>query len=561
MYVTRLLFGRPGRHLLVAATVALALTGLATGNAAASGQAGAGSLPLVVRTDHGLVRGFHKNGAREFLGIPYAAPPTGANQWRPPQPFPPWRGIRLATKPGHDCAQTGSLATGVPGTSKYENCLFLNVYTPPAAPGRRLPVMVWLHGGGFTGGAGSIYDGALLAARRHVIVVTINYRLSAFGFLALPSLDAESPDGSSGNYGLMDQQAAMRWVQNNAFAFGGNPGNVTIFGESAGGASVCANMASPTAFGLFARAIAESGCIFPARTKAAAERQDAAFATKLGCTKPATAAACMRAKPASAILKAESSPALSWGPVVGGDTLPLDPVKAFETGNYLHVPLLQGSNLDEGEFFVGIEYDLLQGHPLTAAQYPKVVTAQFGAKDAKAILAHYPLSKFPSPDLAFAQVLTDSEFSCPALLTDTLTERSGSYAYEFSDPHPPNDFGVKFSFPLGPAHSTELQYVFGKIPLLDTTPPFKPDQFALSAEMQGYWTRFAATGNPNGGTAPHWPRFGGRQPRIQELIPKATAPETGAVFGAVHQCGFWLTIEGQARHGVTPRSASRLSGI
>jgi para-nitrobenzyl esterase len=552
---TRLLFSRPSRRVAAVASLALALTGVTAGHAVAAGHAGPRLLPLVVRTDHGLVRGFHKNGAREFLGIPYAAPPTGANQWRPPQPFPPWHGIRPAIKPGHDCAQTGSIATGVLTTSTFENCLFLNVYTPPAAPGRPLPVMIWIHGGGFTGGAGRIYDGALLAARRHVIVVTINYRLSAFGFLALPSLDAESPDGSSGNYGLMDQQAAMRWVQNNAFAFAGNPGNVTIFGESAGGASVCANMASPTAFGLFSRAIAESGCIFPANTKNAAEGQGTALAKRLGCTNPASAAACLRAKPASAILKAEPSAGLSWGPVIGGDTLPLDPIKAFETGHYLHVPLLQGSNLDEGEFFVGIEYDLLRGHPLTAAQYPKVVTAQFGAKAAKAVLAHYPLSKFPSPDLAYAQVLTDSEFSCPALLTDTLTQRSGAYAYEFSDPHPPNDFGIKFSFPLGPAHSTELQYVFGKIPFLDTTPPFKPDQFALSTLMQGYWTRFAATGDPNGGTAPRWPRFGGQHPQIQELIPKATAPETDAVFNEVHQCTFWATIEGQPRYGVIPPRA------
>ncbi len=507
-----------------------------------------------MRTDHGLVRGIHDHGAREFLGIPYAAPPTGANQWRPPQPFPPWQGIRSAAKPGHDCAQTGSIATGVVSTSTFENCLFLNVYTPPGSAGQRLPVMIWIYGGGFTGGAGRIYDGAMLAARRHVIVVTINYRVSAFGFLALPSLDAESSDDSSGDYGLMDQQAAMRWVQNNAFAFGGNPGNVTIFGESAGGASVCANMASPTALGLFARAIAESGCIFPAQTKKAAERHGAALAKKLGCTNPATAAACMRAKPAAAILKAEASSSglLAWGPVVGGFTLPVNPIKAFETGHYLHVPLLQGSNLDEGEFFVGIEFDLIGGHPLTAAQYPKVVTAQFGATHGKAVLAHYPLSKFPSPDLAFAQVLTDSEFSCPALLTDILTQHSGNYGYEFSDPHPPNDFGVKFSFPLGPAHSTELQYVFGRIPFLDTIPPFTPAQFGLSAQMMGYWTRFAATGNPNGGKAPNWPQFGGSQPQIQELIPNATAPEAEGTFAGAHQCAFWATIEGQALHGVTP---------
>jgi para-nitrobenzyl esterase len=551
---TGFLFGRTGRYALAAASLTVALTAVANGNAMASGSAAGSLLPLIVRTDHGLVRGIHDHGAREFLGIPYAAPPTGANQWRPPQPFPPWQGIRSAAKPGHDCAQTGSIATGVVSTSTFENCLFLNVYTPPRSAGQRLPVMIWIYGGGFTGGAGRIYDGAMLAARRHVIVVTINYRVSAFGFLALPSLDAESSDDSSGDYGLMDQQAAMRWVQNNAFAFGGNPGNVTIFGESAGGASVCANMASPTALGLFARAIAESGCIFPAQTKKAAERHGAALAKKLGCTKPATAAACMRAKPAAAILKAEASSSglLAWGPVVGGFTLPVDPIKAFETGRYLHVPLLQGSNLDEGEFFVGIEFDLIGGHPLTAAQYPKVVTAQFGATHGKAVLAHYPLSKFPSPDLAFAQVLTDSEFSCPALLTDILTQHSGNYGYEFSDPHPPNDFGVKFSFPLGPAHSTELQYVFGRIPFLDTIPPFTPAQFGLSAQMMGYWTRFAATGDPNGGKAPNWPQFGGSQPQIQELIPNATAPEAEGTFAGAHQCAFWATIEGQALHGVSP---------
>jgi len=546
--------GRGGRLALAAVSVAVALSAAGGGNAMASGHAPAALLPVIVRTDHGLVRGFHQHGAREFLGIPYAAPPTGANQWRPPQPLRPWSGIRPATKPGHDCAQVGSIASGVLATSTFENCLFLNVYTPPRAAGQPLPVMIWIHGGGFTGGAGRIYDSAMLAAREHVIVVTINYRLSAFGFLALPSLDTESADDSSGDYGLMDQQAAMRWVQNNAFAFGGNPGHVTIFGESAGGASVCANMASPTALGLFSRAIAESGCIFPAQTKQAAERQGAALAGKLGCTNPATAAACMRTKPAKAILKAEPSAGLSWGPVAGGFTMPRNPIKAFETGHYAHVPLLQGSNLDEGEFFVGIEFDLLAGHPLTAAQYRQMVTGQFGA-NAKAVLAHYRLAKFASPDLAYAQVLTDSQFSCPALLTDVLTGRSGSYAYEFSDPHPPNDFPVKFSFPFGPGHSTELQYVFDRIPFLDTIPPFKPAQFALSAQIMGYWTRFAATGNPNGDGAPQWPQFSGARPKIQELVPRATVPEAETGFAGAHQCAFWATIEGPALHGLSAAGA------
>jgi para-nitrobenzyl esterase len=267
------------------------------------------------------------------------------------------------------------------------------------------------------------------------------------------------------------------------------------------------------------------------------------LAKSLGCTNAATAAACMRTKPVAAILKAEPSAGLSWGPVSGGFTLPLSPLRAFETGRYLHVPLLQGTNHDEGRFFVGLEFDA-QGHPLTAAQYPQVIAAQFGAKAAPAIVAQYPLKAFASPDLAFAKVLTDSEFSCPALLADFLTQGSGTYAYEFSDPAPPNDFGIKFTFPLGAAHSTELQYVFGKVPLLDITPSFKPDQFALSAQMMGYWTRFAATGNPNAGAAPHWPGFGGATPQLQELIPNATAPETETVFAGFHQCAFWATIEG-----------------
>jgi len=209
MLRTLFLTGRRGRHALAAVSLAVALSAVCGGNAMAAGHAPGALLPVVVRTDHGLVRGFHQHSAREFLGIPYAAPPTGANQWRPPRPLRPWRGTRLATKPGHDCAQVGSIATGVLTTSTFENCLFLNVYTPPRAAGRLLPVMVWIHGGGFTGGAGRIYDGAMLAAREHVIVVTINYRLSAFGFLALPSLDTESAVA----YQVMEPAHVSIWVR------------------------------------------------------------------------------------------------------------------------------------------------------------------------------------------------------------------------------------------------------------------------------------------------------------------------------------------------------------
>jgi para-nitrobenzyl esterase len=534
---------RRTQRMIIACAAALGLAVASSAVAAAAGapgRAAARQAPLLVRTTGGEIRGLDNGAAREFLGVPYAASTAGAQRWRPPRPHAPWRGIMNATRPGPTCAQTGSLATGVLTTSTAENCLNLNVYTPRLEQARRaLPVMVWIPGGGFTGGAGSIYDGAVLAARGNAIVVTINYRLNAFGFLALPSLDGRHQ--SSGDYGLMDQQAAMRWVRGNARAFGGNPRNVTIFGESAGGASVCMDMASPTARGLFEHAIAESGCLFPAFSHQLGEQQGGTLAARLGCTRPATAAACLRAKPAASILRAEAG--MGWSPVVGAPTLPESPITAFLTGHYTHVPLLQGSNHDEARLFVGLGFDILQGHPMTRQQYPQVLTGTFGAANARKVIARYPLRRYKSPDLAYAAVFTDSRFSCPALFADDFTQRSQVYGYEFSDPNPPNDFFIHFSFPLGAAHSTELQYVFQRIPLLDTLPPFTRAQLRLSDLIIGYWSQFAATGNPNGGLRPRWPRFAGASPRLLELIPGATASVPSSRFAAFHNCAFWAHIE------------------
>ena len=553
MAMTLRAFRKSGARLLLSAGVVLTLaipgagSALATahrppGQAAVAQAAAARPLPLVVGTDKGAVRGMYAGDAREFLGIPYAAPPVGALRWQPAQPAPRWSGIRAATTPGANCAQTGSLASGVITTSTAEDCLYLNVYTPASASHRARPVMVWIHGGGFTGGAGSIYDGAVLAAKGNVIVVTINYRLSAFGFLDLPSLGA-----GNGDYGLLDQQAALRWVQRNAWAFGGNPRQVTEFGESAGAASVCADMTSPSAAGLFARAIAESGCLLPAPSVPSAQQEGATLAAKLGCPDAATAVACLRAKSASDILQAETG--MGWAPVAGTPALPLQPATAFADGRYTHVPLIQGTNHDEGRFFVALLFDGF-GHPLTAAQYTAIIQSSYGA-NAPGVLAHYPLSAYASPDLAYAQVFTDSSFSCPALQADHLIAGSGLYAYEFSDPSPPNDFPLTFTFPLGAAHSTELQYVFQRIPYLDTVPPFTPAQLALSDQMIAYWARFAATGNPNAGPdwaargrTPYWPRFTASRPGIQELIPNGTAPESAAQFSAAHQCAFWSGLTG-----------------
>ena len=532
---------RPRRTGLLLGLV-VALAALTGGTVSAAAATPTGGDPLLVRTDTGLVHGDPHNAAREFLGIPYAAPPVGALRWRPPAPAAPWSGIRDATAPGNDCPQLGNLATGVPTTSLTEDCLYLNVYTPIAHPTRPLPVMVWLHGGGFTGGAGSIYDGSVLAAQGPAVVVTVNYRLGPLGFLALPSLDAQNPAGS-GDFGLLDQQAALRWVARNAAAFGGDRHDVTIFGESAGGASVCTNMASPSAFGLFERAIAESGCLLPTPSRRAAEQQGATFAGALSCTDPASAADCLRGKSVGELLQASATAAngtLSWAPVAGTAVLPATAQTAFATGRYLHVPLLQGTNHDEGRFFVGFSFDAL-GAPLTASAYPTVLAQQLGAA-APAVAAEYPLSAYPSPDLALAAVITDYLFSCPALRADSLLAGSGVYAYEFSDPNPPNDFGLTFSFPLGAAHSTELQYVFGRVPVLDTVPSFTPAQLALSERMIGYWTRFAATGSPNGPDAPHWPRFAVPGNRMRQLVPDGTAPGTG--FAADHHCAFWAGLAG-----------------
>jgi para-nitrobenzyl esterase len=492
-----------------------------------------------VPTDKGFIRGVESEDTRMFLGVPYAAPPVGQLRWRPPQPAAPWPGIRNTVWPNSTCAQFGAIVTGEPTTSTAEDCLYLNVYAPPTLPRRPLPVLVWIHGGAFTGGAGSVYDGAPLAARENVIVVTINYRLGPFGFLALPSLDAES--GFSGDYGLLDQQAALRWVQRNIAAFGGNRHDVTIFGESAGGASVCANMASPGAAGLFQRAIAESGCFLLGQTKQAAEQTGATLAAKLGCTNPATAPPCLRGKPVQDLLNAAGGVLGGWGLVSDTPALPLPTATAFQTGRYAHVPLIQGTNHDEGRFFAGFEYDYL-GKPITAAEYPQILTAEFGASAAAGIQTTYALSAYPSPDLAYAAVFTDSNFSCPAFQADRAAWRSGVYGYEFADENAPNDFNVKFSFPLAAAHSTELQYVFGMVPTLHILPPFTAAQSALSAQMMGYWARFAATGDPNGGGAPYWPRFDPARQRIQELVPAAIAPQSG--FAAEHHCAFWTTIQG-----------------
>jgi para-nitrobenzyl esterase len=521
----------PGRWCLRVTRAAVLLSAIGVTAFAGAAPAAAGDAP-VVRTENGLVRGAVAGGVRLFQGIPYAAPPVGGLRWTPPQPARSWGGIRDATRPAPACAQSASVLSGrvSAGGSTTEDCLFLNVSTPVSAR-RLLPVMVWIHGGGFTTGAGGDYDATALTARGPVLVVTINYRLGPFGFLALPGLSAEARDHASGDFGLQDQQSALHWVRRNILAFGGNPLDVTVFGESAGGLSVCAQLASPTAAHLFERAITESGpCAATLPALATAETTGSAFATRVGCADPATQVACLRALPVTALLAGGPG----GGPDVGGAILPRQIPAAISSGVFNRVPVIEGTNHDEDRLFVALQFDLA-GRPVTAAQYPALIAAQFGA-GAPRVLAQYPLTGFANPSIALATVVTDARFACGARIADGLLSASvPAFAYEFNDPAAPEFIVQDPVMPLGAFHASELQYLFPTGPNL-----FTPQQAALSDQMIRYWTRFAATGDPNARRSPTWVRFTSAGDRFQSLAPGATASVT--TFAADHRCAFWASL-------------------
>ena len=503
----------------------------------------------IVRTMNGAVKGMVSSSNRQFLGIPFAAPPVGNLRWQAPQPPASWSGVRDATKFGSICTQFGSPLTGVPqpGVDGSENCLFLNVYTPNPARGH-LPVMVWIHGGGFTGGAGSLYDPSVIVEKGQTIVVTINYRLGPLGYLALPGLSAENAKGSSGNYGLEDQQAALRWVRANIAQFGGNPFNLTIFGESAGGASVCDQIASPLAAGLFQKGITESGpCAVRTQMLATSQANGTAFAKSLGCS--VATVACMRSLSAGALVTAATiNPSrlpLSFSPNVDGVVLPQAVKDALISGKYNHVPVLEGTNLNEDSIFLLAQIGATGvAVPLTTAQYTATLQAVFGGNAAQ-VLARYPVTSAVSPDQAFVNVITDARFACPAQTADTLFSAGTlTYAYEFSDPNPFELLQLPVTppdFSLGDAHATELTYVFqGK--LGGVTIPLTRAQLRLSNQIIRYWTTFAAFGTPSSFRTPFWPLNRARSDLFQSLTSAGDGPHPIANFSSEHQCSFWATL-------------------
>ena len=493
-------------------------------------SAGDSFSPLAL-TESGLVVGTTVNGVNEFLGIPYAAPPVGPLRWTPPKPYGLFHGLVLkATQAGSECTQPGPFGS--------ENCLFLNVFTPQNVladdllkdHGRGLPVMVWIHPGGLVTGGGDAYDPTPMM-KEGVIVVTINYRLGYLGFFAQSALDAEGH--LAGNYGLMDQQLALKWVQKNIAGFGGDPNQVTIFGESAGGQSVYAQLASPTAAHLFRGAIAESGSYGEFQDYfdfivglTTGETTGTSFvppgdsvAASVGCSSETSA--CLRAVPASAL--AAEEPRTIY-PFVDGTLLTQTPGQAFASGQFNRVPVISGSNHDEDRLFVADEYDF-SGNPLTNDEYPDAVAAVFGDPVTNSFIqflvdTEYPLSDFPPPPgvvsapLALGALVTDEYFVCPARNVDgLLSQYVTTYAYEFNDENaPPVQSSIPgLTFPLGAYHTAEIQFLFnlglasqGGIP---STFFFTPDEIELSDTMIGYWTQFAKTGNPNSPGAPTWSKY------------------------------------------------------
>ncbi len=495
--------------------------------------------PAVVQTAGGAVRGVVAPGYRVFDGIPYGAPPVGAQRWQPPQPAPPWQGVRDATRPGLRCIQD---TTNDPdyGRPTGEDCLNLNVWTPDgASPSHPKPVMVWIHGGGFLNGSADIYDARWLATQGDIVVVTVNYRLGTLGFLAHPAL---SPDGDIGNYGLADQQAALRWVRDNITEFGGDATKVTIAGESAGAMSVCDHLVAPESAGLFRAAIMQSGPCEAQADRATGQQVSTDYATTAGCTDPAAVAACLRALPTETLQRAPLyvgfGPDKLTGPVTGTDRLPADPMTAIASNRVPRLPVLVGSNGDEFAMFAAIQY-LKDGR---LPPYPELIAKTFGP-DAAAVAEHYPLDRYGgSEGLAYSAAVTDSVFACPAdRIASGLAHTGPVYAYEFNDRTAPAPDPLRAApFPVGASHSLELRYLFD----VGGARPLDPAQRMLSDQMVAYWSQFVKTGTPEVTGLPDWPQFGADGAAGKRMSLQTGESTITTDFSARHQCPFWAGMKG-----------------
>ena len=481
--------------------------------------------PGAVLTEGGAVSGIASGGSASFRGIPFAAPPAGPLRWRPPAPAAPWSGVRASTSFAAICPQLDEDGN-VTGA---EDCLSLNVWAPSTPPASPLPVVVFIHGGGNALGAGSYayYDGTAFAEKGRAVVVTANYRLSSFGWLAQPFLSAETRRGVSGNYGTYDQLAALRWVKRNIDAFGGDPERVTIFGESAGGVNVCTLVASPLGAGLFGRALVQSG--------GCAQRSLAEFVAfgdtiteKAGCSDAADPSACLRALPFEALLRAvppvvtvASSSGQLWGPAVDGFVLRDSPEAVLAKGEHNRVPFAIGANADEtGQAVPPIASE---------AEYRALVAAQVGAL-APLVLARYPASDYATPRKAYVALTSDARFICPSRRFARAAAKGGSPVFRYFFTYPASRL-------YGAVHGVEIPFVFGSF---DAIAGYTPDAAArsLSESMNSSWARFAATGDPNGPGLAAWPAYDAARDRtlVWDL------PAVAADGIRTDACDFWDSL-------------------
>jgi para-nitrobenzyl esterase len=463
-----------------------------------------------VRVDGGLLEGTAEDGLMVYRGVPFAAPPVGELRWRAPEPAARWTGVRKADTFGRACLQVNQAIASLPAPS--EDCLYLNVWTPATRADEHLAVMVWIHGGGFTAGAPPerLYHGETIA-KKGVVVVTLAYRLGVFGFLAHPALSAESDTHTSGNYGLLDMIAALQWVKKNIAAFGGDPGRVTIFGESAGGIAVSQLCASPLAKGLFQAAISQSGGSFgPVREGggpgenmqplAVAEKAGAAWSSKAG----AVSLADLRKIAGERLLEsARGQRGIAW-PITDGRVIPDDQYKLYAAGHYNDVPVLAGYNSDEGASF---------GNVTSHDTYITTVQQRYG-RFADKLLAAYPWGESAARKTA-RDLTRDTTFGWHTWTWARLQEKTGksnAYLYYF-DQHAeyPAD-SPRFGF--GSPHAAEMAYVFGHF--LNRQPT--PEDRTLSDTMITYWTNFAKKHDPGAAGLPVWPAYHDAAPRMMYLV-------------------------------------------
>jgi para-nitrobenzyl esterase len=502
-----------------------------------------------VKIANGTLEGAMDNGVRSFKGIPFGAPPVGDLRWKPPQPVANWQGVRKADKFGARCMQRnifGDMNFRANGMS--EDCLFLNVWTPAKSGREKLPVLVYFFGGGFMAGDGSEprYDGASMAAKG-IVAITINYRLGVFGFMAHPELTKESPQRASGNYALFDQHAALKWVQQNIAAFGGDPKRVTIAGESAGSIAVSAQMASPLSKNLIAGAIGESGSIMGALSAAPlteAEQNGVKFAAAIG--KDSLAA--LRAMPADQLLEATAKPGLPrFSPTVDGYFFPKSPFEIFAAGEQARVPLLAGSNSEESGYG-----GILGREKPTVENYRKALQRLYNDK-ADDVFKLYPATNETevmdaAQDLAGDRFISYSTWKWVEMATKTGGKPTYYYRYdrprpamrpEMGDAQPGLAGGVVRGQPARPpargaVHSAEIEYAMGN---LDGNKVYAwtPDDYKVSKLMQEYFANFIKTGNPNGKGLPNWPKFSDNQRLIIDVNTRAEADKVRARYEFLDQ--------------------------